>query len=62
MTPTLPTGLAPVAGLPPAAHAVLHRELLHIITLFFALDSPDPTRTLGHRYSLPRGHDHLPSS
>ena len=29
-TPTPPTGLAPVTGLPPAAHAVLHRELLHI--------------------------------
>ena len=29
-TSTRPTGLAPVAGLPPAAHAVLHRELLHI--------------------------------
>ena len=27
---SLPTGLAPVAGLPPAAHAVLHRELFHI--------------------------------
>ena len=27
---TLPTGLAPVAGLPSAAHVVLHRELLHI--------------------------------
>ena len=29
-TSTRPTGLAPIAGLPPAAHAILHRELLHI--------------------------------
>ena len=29
-TSTRPTGLAPIAGLPPAAHEVLHRELLHI--------------------------------
>ena len=29
-TPTRPTGLASIAGLPAAAHEVLHRELLHI--------------------------------
>ena len=29
-TSTRPTGLAPIAGLPLAAHEVLHRELLHI--------------------------------
>ena len=29
-TPTGPTGLASIAGLPAAAHEVLHRELLHI--------------------------------
>ena len=57
-TPTRPTGLASIAGLPAAAHEVLHRELLHIHSslhlILLILRGP------GFRHSLHCGLDHLP--